>query len=105
LLRVWPFAPQGDRRGKRRLDAERVLTWFPYCALFTTLFVTPSSDDVLGLLRFFGITIAVAVIVIAAGLLLRRRGEAIARGLYVRGVAPFAGLVVVVVVVTSVLMR
>jgi hypothetical protein len=105
LLRVWPFAPQGDRRGKRRLDSERVLTWFAYCALFTTLFVTPSSDDVQGLLRFFGVTVAVAAIVVAAGLLLRRRGAAIARGLYVRGVAPFAALVVVVVVATSVLMR
>jgi hypothetical protein len=105
LLRVWPLAPPGERRGRRRLDTERILTWFPYCGLFTTLFVTPSSDDVLGLLRFFAITAAVALIVIAAGLALRRRGQQIARGLYVRGVAPFAGVVVVVVLATSILMR
>lgn len=105
LLRVWPLAPPGERRGRRRLDAERILTWFPYCALFTTLFVTPSSDDLLGLLRFFAITVVVALTVIAAGLAMRRRGEEIVRGLYTRGVAPFAGVVVVVVLATSVLMR
>jgi len=105
LLRVWPFAPPGERRGKRRLDAGRILTWFPYCGLFTTLFITPPTDDLLGLVRFFGFDVLVAAIVIGAGYLLRRRGAAIARGIYVRGVAPFAGLVVAVVIATSVLMR
>jgi hypothetical protein len=105
LLRIWPFAPPGERRGRRRLDAGRILTWFPYCGLFTTLFITPPSDDLLGLVRFFGFTVLVAAIVIVAGLLLRRRGEAIARGIYLRVVAPFGGLVVVVVIATSILMR
>jgi hypothetical protein len=105
LLRVWPFAPPGERRGKRRLDAGRILTWFPYCGLFTTLFITPPTDDLFGLVRFFGYDVLVAAIVIGAGLLLRQRGEVIARGIYVRGVAPFAGLVVAVVIATSVLMR
>jgi hypothetical protein len=105
LLRVWPFAPPGERRGKRRVDAGRILTWFPYCGLFTTLFITPPSDDVFGLARFFGFDVLVAAIVIGTGLLLRWRGEAIARGIYVRGVAPFAGLVVVVVIATSILIR
>jgi len=105
LLRVWPFAPPGERRGKRRLDAGRILTWFPYCGLFTTLFITPPSDDLSGLLRFFGFDLLVAAIVIGAGLLLQWRGETIARGIYMRGVAPFAGLVVVVVIATSILMR
>jgi hypothetical protein len=105
LLRLWPFAPPGERRGKRRLDAGRILTWFPYCGLFTTLFITPPSDDLLGLLRFFGSDALVAAIVIGLGVLLRWRGEAVARGIYTRGVAPFAGVVVVVVVATSVLMR
>ncbi len=105
LLRLWPFAPPGERRGRRRLDAGRVLTWFPYCGLFTTLFVTPSSDDVLGLLRFLGFTALVAAVVIVAGVLLRARGDALVRGLYVRVVTPFAGLVVLIVVVTSLLMR
>src|SRR5439155_17799353 len=44
LLRLWPLAAPGERRGRRRLDG-RILTWFPNCGLFTTLFVTPSSDD------------------------------------------------------------
>jgi hypothetical protein len=57
------------------------------------------------LLRFFGSDALVAAIVIGLGVLLRWRGEAVARGIYTRGVAPFAGVVVVVVVATSVLMR
>lgn len=105
LLRVWPLAPPGERRERPRLDVERILTWFAYCGLFTTLFFTPSTDDALGLLRFFGISVAVAGIVIAAGLVQRRRGQAIVRGLYVRGVAPYAGVVVVLVLATSFLMR
>src|SRR6202171_5956670 len=53
LLRLWPFAPKGDRRARHRLDAARALCWFPYCGLFTTLFFSPPTDDVLGLLRVF----------------------------------------------------
>jgi hypothetical protein len=105
LLRLWPFAPAGERRGRQRLDAGRLLTWFPYCALFTTLFITPPSDDIVGVLRFFGLALGVAVVLIAIGAMLHRRGEALARGLYTRGVAPFAGLVVIMVVGTSILMR
>ncbi|HKW07569.1 MAG TPA: hypothetical protein VJS19_08385 [Candidatus Dormibacteraeota bacterium] len=105
LLKLWPFAPPGERRGKRRLDAARILTWFPYCALFTTLFITPPTDDLIGVLRFFGGALLVAAVVVIVGLFLRWRGEAMARGIYLRGVAPFAGLVVVVVIATSVLMR
>jgi hypothetical protein len=105
LLRLWPFAPPVERRGKRRLDTGRILTWFPYCGLFTTLFFTPSSEDLAGLLRFFGITFLVAAAMVVSGLLLHRRGEAVVRGLYIRGVTPFAGLVVVLVVATSIVMR
>ncbi len=105
LLRLWPLAPAGERRGKRRLDAKRILTWLSYCGLFTTLFITPSSDDVLGLARFFGFAFAVAAVVIAMALLMQRRGPVIARGLYTKGVAPFAALVLAIVVSTSILMR
>jgi hypothetical protein len=105
LLRLWPFAAPGERRGRRRLDAGRVLTWLPYCGLFTTLFVTPSADDLFGVLRFLGITFVVAAIVIAVGLLVRRRGAALSRGFYARAVTPYAGLVLAIVIVTSVLMR
>ncbi|HEY0829786.1 MAG TPA: hypothetical protein VGE99_01510 [Candidatus Dormibacteraeota bacterium] len=105
LLRLWPVAPAEERRGKQRLNAGRILTWFAYCGLFTTLFLTPSADDVAGLLRFFGFDFLVAAVVIVAGTVMQRRGAVIARGLYVRVVAPYAGLVLAIVVVTSILMR
>src|ERR1700694_1031082 len=59
LLPLWPFAPPGDRRIKHRLDAARALCWFPYCGLFTTLFIPPPGDDALGWFRFFGATAVV----------------------------------------------
>jgi hypothetical protein len=105
LLRLWPFAPPSERRGKRRLDGGRVLTWFPYCGLFTTLFITPSSDDLSGVLRFFGVTFLVAAVVIAIGMLLQWRGPGVTRGLFTRVVAPYAGLVLVIIVATSIVMR
>jgi hypothetical protein len=105
LLGLWPLTPPKDRRERRRLDGARILTWFPYCGLFTTLFFSPSSDDLVGLLRFFGTTFLVAVAAMVVGLLLRWRGAVGARGLYTRAVAPFAGLVVAIVIGTSILMR
>ena len=105
LLRLWPLTPASERRERRRLDGARILTWFPYCGLFTTLFLPPATDDLGGVLRFFGVTLLVALVVMALGLLLRWRGAAGVRGLYTRGVAPFAGLVAVMVVVTSILLR
>lgn len=105
LLRLWPLTPPGDRRARPRFDAIRPLCWFPYCGLFTTLFFPPSADDVLGLLRFVGITLGVAVLGIVAGAVMLRRGVETARGLYRRAVAPYALLVLVLVVVTSFLMK
>lgn len=105
LLRLWPLLPPGERRGKRRLDVGRILTWFPYCALFTTLFITPPTDDVAGVVRFFGLALLVAGGLIVSGAILRRRGETIVRGLYRRVVAPYAALVVAIVIATSILMR
>src|SRR5450631_966967 len=95
LLPLRPFAPPGDRRTRQRLDAARALCWFPYCGLFTTLFVPPSADDALGWLRFFGISTIVAVVLVGAGVLMQRRGPALARGLYMRVITPY-GLVVLV---------
>ncbi|HVS49926.1 MAG TPA: hypothetical protein VHJ99_13645 [Candidatus Dormibacteraeota bacterium] len=105
LLRLWPFAAPGDRRTHHRLDAARVLCWFPYCGLFTTLFIPPSGDDILGWLRFFGITSVVAAILIAAGVVMQRRGAALARNIYMRAFTPYAIVVLIMVVVTSFLMR
>jgi len=101
LLRLWPFAPPGDRRIRRRLDAGRALCWFPYCGLFTTLFFPPPADDAFGLLRFFGITAIVAVVLIGIGLVMQRRGAALARGLYMRAIGPYALVVLAVAVGTS----
>ena len=105
LLRLWPSAPPGDRRTRQRLDAARALCWFPYCGLFTTLFVPPSGDDLLGWLRFFGITTIVVVVLVGAGALMQRRGAAFARGLYMRVITPYALFVMVVVVATSLALR
>jgi len=105
LLRLWPFAPPGARRIQHPLAAARALCWFPYCGLFTTLFIPPPADEVLGLLRFFGITAVVAVVLVGVGTVMQRRGAAIARALYMRSITPYALLVLIVVVVTSFLMR
>jgi hypothetical protein len=105
LLRLWPLTPPSDRRARPRFDAVRTLCWFPYCGLFTTLFFPPSADDALGVLRFIGITAAVAGLLIVAGALMARRGAESAGGLYRRGVAPYAILVLLLVVLTSLLMR
>lgn len=105
LLGLWPLTPPGNRRSRPRFDAIRALCWFPYCGLFATLFFPPSADDVLGLLRFFLITIAIAILGILAGSLMLRRGVETVRGLYRRAVAPYALLVLVLVVITSFLMK
>jgi hypothetical protein len=105
LLRLWPFVPPGDRRSRRRLDAARALCWFPYCGLFTTLFFPPSADDPLGWLRFFSITTVVAIALVTVGALMQRRGAELARGLYVRVITPYAFVVLLVVVLTSLLLR
>lgn len=105
LLGLWPLTPPGERRAQPRFDSVRALCWFPYCGLFATLFFPPSADDVLGLLRFFGITLAVAVLGIAAGAVMLRRGVETARGLYRRAVAPYALLLLALMVITSFLMK
>ena len=105
LLRMWPFAPPSERRARRRLDGARIVTWFPYCALFTTLFVPPQPDDPAGLARFVGATLGVAAITLAFGALLRWRGAAVVRGLYSRVVTTYGVIVVAIVIVTSIVMR
>lgn len=105
LLRLWPFASKGDRRTRHRLDAARALCWFPYCGLFTTLSFPPSGDDVIGMLRFFGISAIVAIVLLGAGVLMQRRGAALARALYTRAIVPYALVVLVVTVGTSFFLR
>jgi hypothetical protein len=105
LLRLWPFAPPGDRRARRRLDAARALCWFPYCGLFTTLFFVPPADDLLGLVRFFGITAIVAALAMGAGLLMQRGGVWVARRLYTQVTPLYAVAVLAVAVATSLELR
>lgn len=105
LLRLWPLTGPADRRSLPRFDTLRALCWLPYCGLFTTLFFPPSGDDLLGLLRFFAISLGVAALCIVAGVLMGRRGADAARGLYGRAVAPYAAVVLALVVITSFLMR
>jgi hypothetical protein len=105
LLRLWPLGPVTERRQGPRLNVVRGLCWFGYCGLFTTLFFPPSNDDLLGLLRFFGITLLVAVVMVGAGLWVRRGEAAIARGFYARLVLPYAALVLLLVIGTSFLVR
>ena len=105
LLRLWPFVLPGDRRTRRRLDAARGLCWFPYCGLFTTLFFPPSGDDPLGWFRFIAITSLVAIVLVAAGVLMQRRGATVAHSLYMRVITPYALVVLLMVVLTSLLLR
>jgi hypothetical protein len=105
LLRLWPLTPPAERRSRPRFDTVRALCWLPYCGLFATLFFPPTADDALGVLRFFGITLAVAALCMVAGALMLRRGVDTARGLYRRAVAPYAVLVLILVVITSFVMR
>jgi len=105
LLKLWPMPAPGERRAHRRLDAMRVLSWWPFCGLFATLFFPPSPDDAIGVARFFGLSVIVAAICVVAGALMGRRGAEPARGIYRKGIAPFAGLVLALVIVTSLLVR
>ena len=82
-----------------------MLSWWPYCGLFATLYFPPSPDDVIGVGRFIGLNVVVAAISILAGALMGRRGAEPALGIYRKGIAPFAGLVLALVVATSLLVR
>ena len=105
LLKLWPLPTPGERRASRRLDAMRVLCWWPYSGLFATLFFPPLPSDLLGLARFVGLSILIAGFCVGAGAFMARSGAERARGLYQRGIAPFAAVVLVLVVLTSLLIR
>ena len=105
LLKQWPLARPGERRARLRLDAMRVLCWWPYCGLFATLFFPPAPADLLGLAQFLGLSLAAGAFCVLAGWFLGRRGAAPARAVYRRAIAPFAGLVLGLVVLTSLLLR
>jgi hypothetical protein len=105
LLKLWPLPLAGERRAQRRLDAMRVLCWWPYCGLFATLYYPPSPDDVLSLARFVGLALAIAGLCVVAGRLMVRGGAGPALRVYRRAIAPFAGLILGIVVLTSLLVR
>jgi hypothetical protein len=82
----------------------RVLLWMPYCGLFTSLFF-PSSNDVLGVVRFLLGTAGAATLGIALASNLARRPAGITRALYVRLALPFAGFAVLVAILTNVVVH
>jgi hypothetical protein len=105
LMQLWPVAGPAERRARPRFNATRAMLWFPYCGLFTTLFFPPPADDLIGVVRFFGITFVAALLCVLTGSLLARRGAERARGLYARAVAPYSLLVLALIVVTVALAR
>lgn len=100
LLRLWPLASPSDRRARPRFNTTRALVWFPYCALFATVFFPPRTDDLVGLASFAGLVAATALTTILAGALLSLRGAERARAMYRRVVAPYSLLVLALVVGT-----
>ena len=105
LLNLWPLPSTGERRGRRRLDAMRSLSWWPYCGLFATLFFPPPHDDLEGVVRFFGLSLGIALVCVVAGAIMGRSGAAPSRAVYQRAIAPFATIVLGIVVVTSLVVR
>jgi hypothetical protein len=105
-------APQGapGAAGRSRGSAEqagfglvRLLLWLPYCGLFASLFFAPSIDDPVGLLRFFGISAGAGAIAIAIASNLIRRPPAATQSLYKGVVLPFAGITLLLTLLTALL--
>ena len=105
LLRLAPTPPKEARQSPARFDGARALRWFPYCGLFATLYFPPSGDDLLGVLRFVGLTLAAAFAAGLIAILLRRQGPAHVPALYRLVVGPFTVFVLLLVVATSLIMR
>jgi hypothetical protein len=93
LLRLAPD-PADDEAA-----APRLLAWLPLCGLFTSVFAPPGGDDVGSLLRFAGITLAVAAAAIGLAALAARRPRLAAR--WPRLAAPLAGVVLAAAVLTT----
>ncbi len=83
------------------LAAVRVLLWLPLCGLFVSLWLPPGPDDLGGVLRFLGATLATAAIVIGFAFATQRSGRL--NRLYPGLLAPLALAVLAVAAVTSVL--
>lgn len=105
LLRLVPQLKEDARRALGGYDYARALRWFPYCGLFATLYFPPSGDDIPGVLRFVGLTVAAALAAGGFTLLLRRRSPARVPGFYRLVVAPYAGFVLLLAAATSLMMR
>ncbi len=105
LLKLWPLPSTGERRARKRLDAMRALCWWPYCGLFATVFFPPATDDLGGVAGFVGLSLSIAAFCVVAGALMGRSGAAQSRAVYRRAIAPFAALVLLIVVVTALLVR
>jgi len=113
LLNLIPeAAPQGVPGGPGRrlpgIEAAgfgllRIVLWLPYCGLFASLFFAPSSDDVLGIIRFLVIVLGCAMVSVAISLNLIYRGARFTRRFYFNVVAPFAIITVALGMVLALL--
>jgi hypothetical protein len=110
LVQLLPeAAPQGlpgaaaEERGLEQagFGVLRVLLWLPYCGLFASLYFPPASDDPLGLLRFALLTWGAAAIAISVAANLARRDAAAARRAYLRVMAPFGVLTLLLALATA----
>src|SRR5260370_7528738 len=82
LLKQWPLPRPGERRARLRLDAMRVLCWWPYCGLFATLYFPPAPADLLGIARFLGLSLAAGAFCVLAGWFLCHPAPAPPRAAY-----------------------
>src|SRR5260370_1715462 len=76
LLKLWPLPRPGERRARLRLDAMRVLCWWPYCGLFATLYFPPVASDSIGIARFLAMSLALGAFCLVAGCYPPRRPPA-----------------------------
>lgn len=83
------------------LAGVRVLLWLPLCGLFVSLWFPPGPDDLGGVLRFLGATLAAAAI--AIGLAFATQRSRRLNRLYPGLLAPLALTVLAIAAVTSAL--
>jgi hypothetical protein len=97
LLQIIPASSGG---GMEVAIAARPLLWLPVCGLVASLFLPPGTEDLGGVLRFLGVTLAAAAVAIGLAAATARAGPGAAR-VYQRVLAPVAAAVLVIAVATS----
>jgi hypothetical protein len=101
LLQIIPGSSGGRMGGRMEVAiAARPLLWLPVCGLVASLFLPPGTEDLGGVLRFLGITLAAAAVAIGLGAATARAGPGAGR-VYPRVLAPVAAAVLVIAIATS----